>query len=119
MGLGGTAKKLQKIANMAEELYARVNDLREQLNGLGETVEQTNAAVEQLRREHAETRALVERLAENEGIDVDAVAQTNTGSPQPEQGQGPEDARDQRARGHGGRGTAPGSSSVDRAPGNE
>ncbi|WP_221621648.1 DUF5798 family protein [Halocatena pleomorpha] len=123
MGLGGTAKKLQRIANMAEEMYARVNDLREQLNGLSQTVDQTNATVEQLRREHAETRALVERLAEEEGIDVDAVL-ANTNAPgaqrQPEQPQ-PQDGPDERdhGRGRGGRGTAPGSSSVDRAPGNE
>lgn len=123
MGLGGTAKKLQKIANMAEEMYARVNDLREQLNGLGQTVEQTNATIEQLRREHAETRALVEQLAEKEGIDVDDVL-TNTNVPeeprQPEQPQGSHN-RDEHdhGRGRGGRGPAPGSSSVDRPPGNE
>lgn len=123
MGLGGTAKKLQKIANMAEEMYARVNDLREQLNGLGQTVEQTNATIEQLRREHAETRALVEQLAEKEGIDVDDVL-TNTNVPeeprQPEQPQGsPNRDEHDHGRGRGGRGPAPGSSSVDRPPGNE
>ncbi len=127
MGLGGTAKKLQRIANMAEEMYARVNDLREQLNGLGQTVEQTNASVEQLRREHAETRALVERLAEKEGIDVDDVL-TNANVPKPPSEREPHSGHDpgernpgerDHGRGRGGRGTAPGSSSVDRAPGNE
>lgn len=124
MGLGGTAKKLQRIANMAEEMYARVNDLREQLNGLGQTVEQTNTTVEQLRREHAETRALVERLAEKEGIEVDDVlANTNVPGKPPqserEPQNGPNRGDHDHSRGHGGRGTAPGSSSVDRAPGNE
>lgn len=132
MGLGGTAKKLQRIANMAEEMYARVNDLREQLNGLGQTVEQTNTSVEQLRREHAETRALVERLAEKEGIDVDDVL-TNANVPKPPSEREPQGGHDpgernpgernhgerNHGRGRGGRGTAPGSSSVDRAPGNE
>ncbi|UPM43152.1 DUF5798 family protein [Halocatena salina] len=122
MGLGGTAKKLQQIANMAEEMYARVNDLREQLNGLSQTVEQTDTTVEQLRREHAETRALVEQLAEKQGIDIDDV-RTDTNEPreprqseQPHRGH-PPDEHDRGRR--GGRGTAPGSSSVDRPPGNQ
>lgn len=120
MGLGGTTKKLQRIANMAEEMYARVNDLREQLNGLGQTVDQTNTTVEQLRREHAETRALVEQLAEKEGIDVDEVL-TNANVPRPPSEREPQGGHDRGERdpGRGGRGTAPGSSSVDRAPGNE
>jgi len=31
MGLGGTAKKLQKVTDMAEDVYARLNDLRDQV----------------------------------------------------------------------------------------
>lgn len=123
MGLGGTAKKLQRIANMAEEMYARVNELREQLNGLGQTVEQTNATVEQLRREHAETRALVEQLAEQEGIDVEEVLQNTNVQGEPRQPEQPREEPNREepdhGRGRGGRGPAPGSSSVDRAPGNE
>ncbi|WP_264555452.1 DUF5798 family protein [Halocatena marina] len=92
MGLGGTAKKLQKVANMAEDLYARLNDLREQLMGLRETVERTNTEVDQLRYEHEVTRALLERVAEQQGIDVDEVIENvDTNAPDqatPGQGQG-------------------------------
>ncbi|WP_248903672.1 DUF5798 family protein [Halocatena marina] len=91
MGLGGTAKKLQKVANMAEDLYARLNDLREQLMGLRETVERTNTEVDQLRYEHEVTRALLERVAEQQGIDVDEVIENvDTNAPDqatPGQGQ--------------------------------
>lgn len=73
MGLGGTAKKLQKVASMAEELYAKLNDLREQLAELRETVERTNSNVKRLQDELAENRALLEALADEQGVDVNAV----------------------------------------------
>lgn len=76
MGLGGTAKKLQKVVDMAEELYDRLNYLREQLTRLQETVEQTGSQVEHLQREQAVNRALLERLAERQDIDVDEVIET-------------------------------------------
>lgn len=73
MGLGSTAKKLQQIADMAEDVYARLNQLREQVNETRKTVDETKARVDDMDRELAEQRALVEALAEREGIDVDAV----------------------------------------------
>jgi methyl-accepting chemotaxis protein len=73
MGLGSTAKKLQKVADTAEELYRRINDLKEQMRQTQETVNETSARVDDLEREVREQRAILERLAENDGIDVDAV----------------------------------------------
>jgi len=73
MGLGSTAKKLQQIADMAEDVYARLNQLREQVNETRATVDETKARVDDMDRELAEQRALVEALAEREGIDIDAV----------------------------------------------
>lgn len=73
MGLGSTAKKLQQIADMAEDVYARLNELREQVNQTRETVDETKARVDELDRELAEQRALVEALAENQGIDTEAI----------------------------------------------
>jgi len=73
MGLGSTAKKLQQIADMAEDVYARLNQLREQVNETRKTVDETKARVDDMDRELAEQRALVEALAEREGIDVDAI----------------------------------------------
>ena len=76
MGLGGTAKKLQRVVDMAEELYERLNYLREQLTELQAGVERTGTQVEHLQREQAVNRALLERLAEQQGIDVDEVLET-------------------------------------------
>lgn len=73
MGLGGTAKKLQRMIDMAEQTYNRLNEVREQLNTLRETVEQTGARVADLEAEQRDQRALLEALADEQGIDVDEV----------------------------------------------
>jgi len=73
MGLGGTAKKLQKVTDMAEDVYARMNDLRDQVVQMRETTQETSDRVDRLERESAEMRALLEALAEEEGIDVERV----------------------------------------------
>ncbi|MXR20788.1 DUF5798 family protein [Halobacterium bonnevillei] len=73
MGFGSTAKKLQKVTEMADKLYERFEKLREQVNDLTDTVEETNDRVTDLEVELAEQRALVEALADHQGVDVDAV----------------------------------------------
>lgn len=73
MGLGGTAKKLQRMIEMAEQTYNRLNEVREQLNALRTTVEETGERVEKLETDQDEQRALLEALAEEQGLDVDAV----------------------------------------------
>jgi archaellum component FlaC len=74
MGLGGTARKLQKVTDMAEDVYTRLNDLRDQVVEMRETTQETSDRVERLERESAEMRALLEALAEKEGIDVESVS---------------------------------------------
>lgn len=66
MGFGGTTQKLQKVASMAEDVYAKLNEMRQQLVELNETVDRID-------RRTNDNRALIERLAEQEGIDVEAV----------------------------------------------
>ncbi|MFB6069223.1 MAG: DUF5798 family protein, partial [Halobacterium sp.] len=73
MGFGSTAKKLQKVTDMADKLYERFEGLREQINELRGTVEDTNDRVAALETELAEQRAVLEALAEREGVDVDAA----------------------------------------------
>lgn len=73
MGLGSTAKKLQKVASIAEDTYKRMNELREQLQQLRGEVERTSQQVDQIEYDLAEQRALIEALAEREDIDVDSV----------------------------------------------
>lgn len=73
MGLGSTAKKLQQLADIAEKLYAKVNEILDRLADLHERMEETGDRVDRIDRELAEQRAIVEALAEREGVDVDAV----------------------------------------------
>jgi len=80
MGFGSTAKKLQKVTDMADKLYERFEKLREQVSDLTGTVEETNERVAALEAELAEQRALVEALAERRGVDVDEVVEDATGS---------------------------------------
>ncbi|MDT3436495.1 DUF5798 family protein [Haloarcula sp. 1CSR25-25] len=73
MGLGSTAKKIQKVADIAEDLYKKVNELKTQLEDLRSTVDETNARVDGMEQELAEQRALIEALAEDRGVDTESV----------------------------------------------
>ncbi|WP_411963365.1 DUF5798 family protein [Haloferax sp. YSMS24] len=73
MGIGGTAKKLQKVAEMAEDVYKKLNELRAQIVEVRETVDETKQRVDRLEAENAEQRAILEALAEEQGIDIDAA----------------------------------------------
>ena len=73
MGLGSTAKKLQKVADMADDLYTKLNEQKEQLRELRSTVEETSDRVGAIDREQTEQRALLEAIAEEQGLDTDAI----------------------------------------------
>lgn len=73
MALGGATKKLQQVVDMADELYKRLNELRQQLQEVRERVESTDDTVERLERDLEAQGALLEAIAEEQGVDVDAV----------------------------------------------
>jgi len=73
MGLGGTAKKVQQMADIAEKLVARFKELRDEVMALREQLDDTNDRVQDVESELDSQRKLLEALAEKEGIDVDAV----------------------------------------------
>lgn len=73
MGLGSTTKKIQIIADKAEQVYAQVDELREQLAELRVKVDSTHETVTELKVKHEQNRALLEALAEEQGIDVEQV----------------------------------------------
>ncbi|AHG03411.1 hypothetical protein HALDL1_07225 [Halobacterium sp. DL1] len=73
MGFGSTAKKLQRVTELADKLYERFEKLREQVNELTGTVEETNDRVATLESELSEQRALLEALAEEQGVDAEEV----------------------------------------------
>lgn len=73
MGLGSTAKKLQNLVDTAEDLYKRMNDLRERLVRMETTIDETHERVDAIEREVAETRVVIEAIADDQGIDVDEL----------------------------------------------
>lgn len=74
MGLGSTAKRLKKLVSLAEEQYQRMNELSDRLVATEETVEETNSRVAALETELAAQRALLEAVATEHGVDVEAIA---------------------------------------------
>jgi len=74
--IGGAGKKISRMVDLAEELYERVNDLRSRMESMTETVEGTADRVERLEAELAEQRALVAAIAEEQGVDVEAVRES-------------------------------------------
>lgn len=73
MGLGTTAKKLQRVADMAEKLYQKTDEVRSQLNEVKAHVETTRETVERIERDVDEQRAILDALAREQGIDADSL----------------------------------------------
>lgn len=73
MGLGGTAKKLQKVMDAAEQLYSKMNEIIGELKNLQAEVENTSEQVDRIERDIARQRAVLEALADERGIDVAQV----------------------------------------------
>lgn len=76
MGFGSTAKKVQKLADVAEKTYKRMNELREQVAELRSTVEETGDRVETLEAEVASQRAILDAVAAEHDLDPDAIAES-------------------------------------------
>lgn len=73
MGLGSTAKKVQLLAERAEQLYTQVGELREQLVALRSKVDETHETVTGLERRQGEQAAILEAIARELDVDVEAV----------------------------------------------
>lgn len=73
MGLGSTAKKIQIVAERAEQVYEQIMELRKRVIGLEEAAETTSERVESLEQESEKQRVLLEAIAEEHGIDVEAT----------------------------------------------
>jgi peptidoglycan hydrolase CwlO-like protein len=71
MGFGSTAKKLQQVVDAADDLYAKINDLKDDIAGIQDTIEDTNERVTGVESELTEQRELLDAIAEAEGIEVE------------------------------------------------
>lgn len=74
MGLGGTARKIQALAEKAEETYDRLNELMREVKSTQATVDGTARRVERLEVELTEQRALLEAVARELDVDLEAVS---------------------------------------------
>ncbi|MFB6120629.1 MAG: DUF5798 family protein [Halobacteriaceae archaeon] len=73
MGFGSTAKKVQKLADTAEKLYGRLDEVRQQVVETRKTVNDSNERLRELEREMAAQRAVLDAIAEDHDVDVAAV----------------------------------------------
>lgn len=73
MGLGSTAKKIQTLADRAEQLYVKLKEVHERVVSVEDTVDDTQVRVKELENAVEHQRVVIEALAEDRGIDVDAV----------------------------------------------
>jgi TolA-binding protein len=73
MGLGSTAKKIQTLADRAEQLYVKLKEVHERVLSVEGTVEDTQTRVSELENQLERQRVVIEALAADRGIDVDAA----------------------------------------------
>jgi predicted nucleic acid-binding Zn-ribbon protein len=74
MGFGDTAKRIQTLADKAEQTYKRLNDLRDEVEHTQTTVSDTGERVRALENEMAEQRAVLDAVAREVGVDLDSVS---------------------------------------------
>ncbi|MFC5135058.1 MULTISPECIES: DUF5798 family protein [Haloferacaceae] len=74
MGFGDTAKKIQTLADKAERTYQKINELRTEVEETQTTVLDTSERVQALENEMTEQRAVLDAVAEEVGVDLDAVS---------------------------------------------
>lgn len=91
MGLGGTAKKLQRVVDVADELYAKVSDLREEIVAVRNSIDETKERLTAVETELEEQRELLERIAEAERVDttLETSKEAETDAPEGPSGETP------------------------------
>lgn len=93
--LGSPGEKIARVVDLAEDLYERMTELREQVNELRDTTQETHARVSALEEELADQRGLLEAIAEAQGVDIEAV---ESGDIDPEDGEREESAAESAER---------------------
>jgi len=73
MDIAGTKKKVQRTVKVAEETYKKINEVIERVEQLERDLETTSEQVDHIEYELAEQRALLEAVAEEQGLDVEAI----------------------------------------------
>ena len=93
MDIGGTAKKIQRATKVAEETYKKMQlmmekmqEMMERMQQLQEDMETTSTQVDYMEYTLAEQRAIIDALAAEQGLDVEAILD-EADLPDPPQGE--------------------------------
>ena len=80
MGLGSTAKKLQQVVDLADDLYAKINDLKSDMAAMRQTIDDTKEGVDRLEDRLDEQERLLEAIAEAEDVAVETPEESTAES---------------------------------------
>jgi len=76
MDIAGTKRKIQRATKVAEESYKKMNEMLERMQEMENELQTTSQQVDHMEYELAEQRALLEAMAEQQGLDVEEVLDT-------------------------------------------
>lgn len=70
MGLGSTARKIQTLTDTAEELYHKLQEVLERVRGIQTSIEDSAEQLDSIDARLDRQEALIEAIAEANGIDT-------------------------------------------------
>jgi len=73
MDITGTKRKIQRATKVAEESYKKMNELLERMQRMQQDVETTSKQVDRIEYDVARQGALIEAIAESQGLDTDEL----------------------------------------------
>jgi len=73
MDITGTKKKIERAIKVAEQSYRKMNELLERVQEMEQALETTSRQVDDMEREMAEQRALLDAIATEQGLDAESV----------------------------------------------
>lgn len=73
MALGGTTKKIQKLADTAEKLFEQIKDLQQRMINVEESVDESTQRLDALEVESEKQRVLLEAIAKEHDIDAEQL----------------------------------------------
>jgi hypothetical protein len=73
MDIAATKRRIQRLIKVAEESYKKISELLDRMDRLQEDLRHTSEQVDHMEYELAEQRALLEAIAESQGVDVETL----------------------------------------------
>jgi septal ring factor EnvC (AmiA/AmiB activator) len=73
MGLTSATRKIQQVADTAEKLYEKLNDLRVQVQAMRTDLTETRTRVESVEQKVERQTVLLDALAQKQGLNVDQL----------------------------------------------